>query len=67
MTDKDQNQEAIDPRPEYEPPRALRLSDMHTGTGGIVDCQPTGSGAGTCFTGMGAFGSCDNGPDVIVP
>lgn len=63
MTDKEQMQAATDPRPEYEPPRALRLSDMHTGTGGIMGCIPTGSSDSEgCLNGLLA-GVCDNGQD----
>ncbi len=53
MTDKDQSQAKADPRPEYEPPRAVRLSDMHKGTGGIIDCMVGSSPEGPCVNGAG--------------
>ena len=52
MTDKDQNKKGTDARPVYEPPRALSLSDMHTGTGGISVCVG-GSNPLDCLTGGG--------------
>ncbi|MFC2023200.1 hypothetical protein ACFLT5_00485 [Chloroflexota bacterium] len=57
MSDKGRNQPKADLRPVYEPPRALRLGDARTGSGGVLECTLPGSGD--------AFGVCtSNGADA---
>jgi hypothetical protein len=60
MKQKIESSQAVDNRPAYEPPRALRLDGTHTGEGGIVPtCEIPGSSAvGDCATGAGATGWC---------
>ena len=66
MSEKEQKKATTDPRPEYEPPRALSLSDMHTGTGGqILPCS-VGSSALDCSVGnIAEF--CTNGSTLSNP
>ena len=59
MTDSGRKQDRADLRPAYDPPRALSLSDMGTGSGGATPCDLPGSGAaGACGTGLSADESC---------
>ncbi|MFC2023204.1 hypothetical protein ACFLT5_00505, partial [Chloroflexota bacterium] len=60
MSDKQTNQVEADLRPVYEPPRALRLDDARTGTGGD-GCDLPGSGAGGCYASGGGAESCEQG------
>ena len=56
MTDKPKNPIEIDTQPAYDPPQALRMGDIHAGSGGGV-CNPSGSGdTGYCTTGNNAAG-----------
>jgi hypothetical protein len=56
MSDKGSSQSKADPRPVYEPPRALRLDDARTGAGIDGPCVQTGSSAGDCV-GQGSIAS----------
>ncbi len=57
MSNEPKNKLREDNRPDYEAPRATRLSDFQTGRGGI-GCTVPGSGAqAECSTGTTA-GSC---------
>jgi hypothetical protein len=48
-----------DDRPAYEPPRALRLGDMHAGEG--IGCSQPGSGALGCgWPGNTPTGGCED-------
>ena len=48
-----------DDRPAYDPPRALSLGHMGTGTGGLLPCNLPGSSAeGNCETGLLAVSAC---------
>ena len=59
MTKNVDKQDQTDDRPAYDPPRALSLSDMDTGTGGDPECGLPGSGAdGDCGTGLVAVSGC---------
>jgi hypothetical protein len=61
MSEELKDQQPQDDRPEYEPPRALRLGDVHTGTGPPA-CTAPGSGeAAFCTNGPGAGDNCGNG------
>lgn len=61
MVNEDKRDPIAGLQPAYEPPRALRMRGMHTGTGGFVPvCEAPGSGAeGDCGTGNSATGWCD--------
>ena len=58
MSEERKGQQPQDDRPEYEPPRALRLSDMHDGMG---ECNPGSGDTGICSVGGGAGGKCAPG------
>jgi hypothetical protein len=60
MADEEKNRLVQpDNRPAYDPPRATRLRDFQTGSGGITVCNPAGSGdSGICTTGNGAVSGC---------
>ena len=71
-----QSQDGLhDSRPEYEPPRALRLEDGRVGLGlcangsdavGVFGCLGLGlSAVGTSADGLAADSSCDLGMGVI--
>ena len=78
MADKKESRPLLqDNRPEYEPPRATRLSDFQTGSGGAI-CTPTGSGdligcttgnsAGDCITnGNSAAVGCTTAGNSVLP
>jgi hypothetical protein len=55
MTNPDDAKQVVLKGGEYEPPQAMRLGDVKTGSG---FCTP-GSGDGTCFAGSNA-GQCEN-------
>jgi hypothetical protein len=57
MTDKPKNQIEADTQPAYDPPQALRMGDIHAGTGG-TGCTLPGSGASPCGAGNSAVGEC---------
>lgn len=61
MQEELKNQQSQDDRPGYEPPRALRLGDVHTGTGPPVCTAPGSGDALSCTDGPGAGGSCGDG------
>jgi hypothetical protein len=57
MSNERDKQSAPDPRPGYEPPRALRMGDTHLGSGGFssnVCIGPGSSPGGSCQPGAGA-------------
>ena len=56
-----------DLRPDYDPPRALRLDDTFTGAGPAPVCNLPGSGAsGDCGTGLIAGTACGgNGSSAV--
>jgi hypothetical protein len=62
MTNKPKNPIEIDTQPAYDPPQALRMGDIHAGTGGSP-CEPTGSAAmvAGCQDGGEASGDCSTG------
>jgi hypothetical protein len=62
MTDQSENQVITsDSQPAYDPPLALRMGDIHAGTGGVTSCAEAGSGhQGDCLPGTSATGECLN-------
>lgn len=64
MSDRPKGQ-APDTRPAYDPPRAMRLSEVHAGAG---ECVPGSGDAQFCyFSGNGALGEClaDGSGDTV--
>ena len=58
MTDNVAKPDRTDPRPTYDPPRALSLSHMGTGTGGAIPCGTGSAAEGNCATGLVAVAEC---------
>ena len=64
MKDDQNDQATVDSRPTYESPRALRLADMHAGSGGVVSvCEPGSGDLGDCASSgnSAGFGCNTNG------
>lgn len=57
MTDRPKNQIEADTQPTYDPPQALRMGDIHAGTGGIT-CMDGSGVPGWCNAGNSAAGEC---------
>ena len=67
MSEKGTDEIEFDPRPAYEPPRALRLSDARTGSGGALPCNAPGSGdLNDCLPGVGAIFCLSEGSSAAV-
>ena len=60
MSDEAKRQLGTDSRPIYESPRALRLGDARTGSGGFT-CEAPGSGdvGGQCIQNGTGAGGCE--------
>lgn len=55
--DKNEDRKDGDDRPTYEPPTAVRLTDLSAGAGFSVPCTDSGSSAAACEDGTGADGA----------
>jgi hypothetical protein len=58
MTDKSENQAMANTQPAYDPPQALRMGDIHAGTGGVGCTQPGSGDTAICDTGNSASPEC---------
>ena len=59
MKDERTSRTNVDSRPAYEPPRALRLGDMHVGNG-IARCGPGSGDVQSCsMNGNSAVSDCN--------
>lgn len=61
MADESKKKLPQDSRPEYEPPRATRLSDFQTGSGGtlpVIVCNPGTGVTAECIPGTNATSGC---------